>query len=80
MVEDSMMVIDSNLNYKEDQNTIAIRIDKVTAILARIRHYINYHTSKMLYYSIFESHINYPNVIWCQNIDSSNRLFLIQKK
>ena len=72
--------IDSNLNWKEQQNSIAIKINKATAILSKMRHYVNHNTLKMVYYSIFESHTNYANIVWGQNIDSSNRLFLIQKK
>ena len=72
--------IDSNLNWKEQQNSVAIKLNKANAILSKLRHYVNQKTLRSIYFSLFESHTNYANIVWGQNIDSSNRLFLLQKK
>ena len=74
------MKIDSDLNWKEQQNSVAIKLNKANAILSKLRHYVNQKTLRSIYFSLFESHTNYANIVWGQNIDSSNRLFLLQKK
>ena len=35
---------------------------------------------KTIYYAIFDSHINYANVIWAQNFNAVNRVSILQKK
>ena len=35
---------------------------------------------KSIYFAPFDSHINYTSIIWGQNINTINCLFLIQKK
>ena len=72
--------IDSNLNWKEHWNHISIKLNRANAILSKLRHYINIQTLRSVYYSLFESHFNYANIVWGQKINSSHRLFLIQKK
>ena len=72
--------IDANLNWKDHQNSIAIKLNKANAILLKLRKYVNENILKSIYYSIFESHLNYCSIVWSQNVDSSNRLFILQKK
>ena len=71
---------DANLNWKDHQNSIAIKLNKANAILLKLRKYVNENILKSIYYSIFESHLNYCSIVWSQNVDSSNRLFILQKK
>ena len=72
--------IDSNLNWKEHWNHISIKLNRANAILSKLRLYLNTQTLRSVYYSLFESHFNYANIVWGQKINSSHRLFLIQKK
>ena len=72
--------IDSNLNWKDHSNLIAIKLNKANSILSKLRYYVNSQTLKSIYYSLFESYFNYAMIVWAQNINSSNRLFLLQKK
>ena len=72
--------IDANLNWKDHQNFIAMKLNKANAILLKLKNFVNSSILKNIYFSIFESHLNYCSIIWSQNIDSSNRLFLLQKK
>ena len=72
--------IDENLNWKDQQNSIAIKLNKGNAILSKLKKYVNNVVLRSIYFSIFESHLNYASIVWGQNVDSSNRLFLLQKK
>ena len=72
--------IDSNLNWKDQINATAIKLNRANAMLSKLRYYVNESTLKSIYYSIFESNFNYASVVWAQKINSSSRLFLLQKK
>ena len=53
---------DENLNWKQVSH-IAIKLNGVNALLFKIRNIVNVNTLKTIYYTIFDSHINYANVI-----------------
>ena len=70
--------IDENLNWKHVSD-IAIKLNRANALLFKIRNFVNIKTLKTIYYTIFDSHINYANVIWAQNSNAVNRLSVLQK-
>ena len=72
--------IDENLNWKHHVSDTAIKLNRVNALLSRIRNFVNVKTLKTIYYTIFDSHINYANVIWDQNSNAVYRVFVLQKK
>ena len=48
-------------------NTFMISLQKLNrfnALLSIIRNYVNTFTLRTIYFAIFDSHINYANVIW----------------
>ena len=55
-------------------------MNRANALLFRIRNFVNVKTLKTIYYTIFDSHINYVNVILAQNSNALNRLSVLQKK
>ena len=71
--------IDENLNWKHVSD-IAIKLNRANALLFKIRNFVNVKTLKTIYYTIFDSHINYVNVIWAQNSNAVNRVSVLQKK
>ena len=71
--------IDENLNWKHVSD-IAIKLNRANALLFKIRNFVNVKTLKTNYYTIFDSHINYVNVIWAQNSNAVNRVSVLQKK
>ena len=56
--------IDENLNWKQHIHGIAIKLNSANALLFTIRNYINKHILRTIYFAIFDSHINYANLIW----------------
>ena len=72
--------IDENLNWKHHVTNIAIKLNRANALLFKIRNFVNVKALKTIYYAIFDSHINYANVIWAQSLNGVNRLFILQKK
>ena len=55
-------------------------MNRANALLFKNRNFININTLKTIYYAIFDSHINYANVIWAQNFNAVNRVSILQKK
>ena len=55
-------------------------MNRANALLFKIRNFVNIKTLKAIYYTIFDSHINYVNVIWAQNSNAVNRVSALQKK
>ena len=72
--------IDENLNCKHHVTDIAIKLNRANALLLKIRNFVNVIILKTIYCAIFDSHINNANVIWAQNFNAVDRVFILQKK
>ena len=72
--------IDENLNWKDQTNDIATNLQRANAVFYKIRNYVSFNTLKAIYFAIFDSHINYTNLIWDQNPNSKLRVITTQKK
>ena len=72
--------IDENLNWKQHIHDIAIKLNRANALLSIIRNYVNKLTLRTIYFAIFDSHINYVNLIWGQNLHALSRIIILQKK
>ena len=56
--------IDENLNWKDQAYDIVTKLNRANALLYEIRNYVSFNTLKAIYFAIFDSHINYANLIW----------------
>ena len=68
------------MKWKHHVTDIAIKLNRANALLSKIRNFVNVNTLKTIYYAIVGSHINYANVVWAQNFNAVNRVFIFQKK
>ena len=57
--------IDENLNWKQHIHDNAF-------LLFTFRNYVNKLILRTIYFAIFDSHINYANLIWGQNLNDVN--------
>ena len=71
---------DENLNWKDHIHDIATSLNWDNALLFKIKNYVNFNTLKSIYFVIFDSHINYANLKWGQNVNSAFRIVTLQKK
>ena len=55
--------IDENLNWKDKTHDLATKLNRANALLYKIRNYVSFNTLKTIYFAIFNSHINYANLI-----------------
>ena len=58
---------------------LAIKPNTAIALLPIIRNYVNTLTLRTIYFVIFDSDINYANLIWDQNLHSLSRIIILQK-
>ena len=61
--------IDKNLNCKHHVSDIAIKLNRENALPFNLN-FVNLNNA------IFDSHIDYANVIWVQNFSAVNRVYL----
>ena len=69
--------IDKNLNQKHHVSNIPIKLNRANALLFKIRDFVNVNTLKAIHYAIFDSHINYANLIWAHNFNAVNRVSVL---
>ena len=55
--------IDENLNWKQHIHDITIKLNRANALSFTIRNYVNKHILRTIYFAIFDSHVNYANLI-----------------
>ena len=72
--------IDQYLNWQDHINNIAIKLNKVNAMLYKVRQFVNQRTLISIYHAIFDSHLNYASIVWGHTKSSINRAFIIQMK
>ena len=66
--------INENFNWKQNIHDIAIKLNRANALLSIIRNYVNKHSLRTIYFAIFDSHINYVNLI------RNQKIVILQKK
>ena len=72
--------IDENLNWHHHINDLAAKLNRANALLFRIRNYVNQKVLRSIYFAIFDSHLNYGNLIWHQNSNAIQRIIILQNK
>ena len=70
---------DQNLNWKDHINDSAVKLNRANALLFNIT-FVNIIILKTAYFAIFDSHINYANLVWAQNSNAMSRILTLQKR
>ena len=55
--------IDENLKWKDQTYDTVSKLNRANALLYKIRNYVSFNTLKVIYFAIFDSYINYANLI-----------------
>ena len=72
--------IDENLNWKDQTYDIITKLTRINVIPYKVKNYVSFNTFKAIDFAIFDSHINYANLIWGQNPNFKLRIITLQKK
>ena len=54
--------IDENVNWKQQNSDIAIKLNKANSILSKLRHFIEKKTLKSIYPATFQPHLHYSSL------------------
>ena len=68
------------MNWKNHINDIAVKLNRASALLFKIRNFVNVIILKTIYFAIFDSHSNYANLVWAQNSSAMSRILTLQKR
>ena len=64
--------IDGNLLWKSHIDYLSVKLNRANALLFKIRNLVNNSVLRTIYFSIFESHLNYCSLVWSQNCHAFN--------
>ena len=71
---------DGKLNWKDQNYDTGTKLDRVIALLYKIRIFVNFNPLKAIYFAIFVSHVNYANLIKGQKPNPKLWINTLQKK
>ena len=72
--------MDENLDWKDQTYDVVTKLNRANALLYKIINCVSVNTLKVIYFAIFDSHINCAKLIWGQNPNSKLRIITLQKK
>ena len=72
------VIIDSNLTWSHHINYISNKLTRICGVVSRLKHYVPVLILKIIYNSLFLSHLNYGITAWGFNVGS--RIKTLQKK
>ena len=72
------VIIDSNLTWSHHINHISNKLSRICGVLSRLKHYVPVLILKIIYNSLFLSHLNYGITAWGFNVGP--RIKTLQKK
>ena len=61
-------------------NNIAVKLSRANALLLKIINYVKMKTLSNIYFAMLNSHLTYFCIFWAQNINTVNRLIILQIK
>ena len=64
--------IDGNLLWKSHIDYLSVKLNRASPLLFKIRNLVNNSILRTIYFSIFETHINYYSYVWSQNCHAIN--------
>ena len=75
------VILDRELTWKNHINSVVKHIIKSTALIAKLRHYTNKNTLKLIYYLLVYPYLTYGNLVWGNTYPTRlQKILNIQKK
>ena len=71
---------DGNLTWKPHIDYLSVISNRANALLFKIRNLVNISLLRTIYFSIFESRLNYCSLVWSWNSNAIDPLVILQKK
>ena len=61
------IILDENLSFIPQLNNLKVKLNRANGLLSKIRHYVTTDLLRMIYFTLFDSHMRYGCQIWGQN-------------
>ena len=75
------VLIDQELTWKNHINSVLKNIIKSAGLIAKLRHFTNKNTSKLIYYALVYPYLTYGNLVWGNTYPTRlQKLLNVQKK
>ena len=74
------VILQENYECEQHLNTLTPKLNRALGLLAKIRHYVPKSLLKIIYFSLFNSHLICSCQIWGQREDLINKISTIQDK
>jgi flagellin-specific chaperone FliS len=75
------IIIDECLTWNDHITNVFKKLLKASGIIAKIRHFLNRNTIKLIYYALVYPYLIYGNLIWSSTYKTRiNEIMNIQKK
>ena len=72
--------IDNNLSWKYHVNDLSIKLNRVNALLFKMRRYVSLKILRFIYFAIFDPYLSYCCLVWAHNCSNIQRIIILQKK
>ena len=73
------ILIDCNLSWKHHVDYVALKVSRVTGLIAKLRYFVPMHTLSTIYQSLIAPYLTYGLVAWGQASKSLDKLLKLQK-
>ena len=72
--------IDTNLSWQYHVNDLSIKLNRVNALLFKMRKYVSLKILRSIYFAIFDYYLSCCCLVWAQNYSTIQRIIILQKK
>ena len=72
--------IDTNVSWQYHVNNLSIKLNRVDAILFKMRKYFSLKILRSIYFAIFDSYLSCDRLVWAQNCSTIQRIITLQKR
>ena len=72
--------IDTNLTWQHHVNDLSIKLNRVNALLFKMRKYVSLRILRSIYFATFDSYLSYCCLVCAQNFSTIQRILILQKK
>ena len=74
------MKIDTNLSWQYHVNDLPIKLNRVNALLFKMRKSVSLKILRFIYFAVFDSYLSCCCLVWAQNCSTIQQILILPKK
>ena len=71
--------IDTNISWQYHINDLSVKLNRVNALLFKMRKYVSCKILRSIYFAIFDSYLSCCCLVWAQNCSTIQGIVILQK-